>query len=65
MAQTTVRADRIPKATVGASVVRAPARAPQWVVPLIKVLLLVTDSIIATAAFCLAFYWREGVSLIT
>jgi exopolysaccharide biosynthesis polyprenyl glycosylphosphotransferase len=65
MAQTTVRADRIPKATVGASLVRAPARAPQWVVPLIKALLLVTDGVIATAAFCLAFYWREGVSLIT
>ncbi len=64
MAQTTVGADRIPKATVEASLVRAPARAPQWVVPLIKALLLVTDSVIATTAFCLAFYWREGASLI-
>lgn len=64
MAQTTVTADRIAKATVAASVVRASARAPQWVVPLIKAALVVADSALATAAFALAFYWREGGPLI-
>src|SRR5512141_525199 len=64
MAQTRVTTDRIAKATVGASLVRAPARAPQWVVPLIKAALVVTDIVIATTAFALAFYWRESVSLI-
>src|SRR2546426_5533228 len=64
MEQTTIRADRIAKATVGASVVRASARAPQWVVPLIKVALVVTDFVIATTAFALAFYWRESGPLI-
>lgn len=65
MAQTTVTADQVPKTTVGASVVRARARAPQWVVPLIKALLLVSDLVIATAAFGLAFYWREGAPLVS
>ena len=64
MAQTRLTADPIAKARVGASVVRASARAPQWVVPLIKAVLLVTDIAIATAAFSLAFYWREGGSFI-
>jgi len=64
MAQTTVTADRIAKTMVGASVVRASARAPQWVAPLIKAALLVTDIVIATAAFCFAFYWREDARLL-
>ena len=64
MAQTTLRTDRIAKARVGANVVRASARAPHWVLPLIKTALVVTDIVIATAAFALAFYWREGSPLI-
>lgn len=64
MAQTTVTAKRIAKVTVAASVVRASARAPQWVVPLIKAALVVADSALATAAFALAFYWREGGPLV-
>ncbi len=64
MAQTTARAERIANAKVGASVVRASARAPQWIVPLIKGALVITDLVLATAAFAFAFYWREGSSLI-
>jgi exopolysaccharide biosynthesis polyprenyl glycosylphosphotransferase len=64
MAQTTLRTDRIAKARVGANVVRASARAPHWVLPLIKTALVVTDIVIATATFALAFYWREGSPLI-
>ncbi len=64
MAQTKVSADRIAKTTPGASLARASARAPQWVVPLIKAALLVADIVIATASFSLAFYWREGGSFV-
>jgi exopolysaccharide biosynthesis polyprenyl glycosylphosphotransferase len=45
---------------VEASIVRAPSRAPQWVVPTIKVALMLTDSSIAAFSFVLAFYLREG-----
>src|SRR5882672_3207360 len=62
MAQTTLRTDRNANARVGAGVLRASARAPQWVVPLVKAALVVTDTVIAAAAFGLAFYWREGAS---
>jgi exopolysaccharide biosynthesis polyprenyl glycosylphosphotransferase len=62
MAQTTLRADRTANARVGAGLVRASARAPQWVVPLVKAALVVTDTVIAATAFGLAFYWREGTS---
>lgn len=42
---------------------RAPSRAPQWVMPTIKTTLLVVDSLIATASFAAAFYLREGGAL--
>lgn len=64
MAQTTLGADRIAKAGVGASVVQASARAPHWVLPLIKAALVMIDLVIATAAFPLAFYWREGLPVL-
>ena len=43
--------------------VRAPSRAPHWVIPTIKTALLVTDSLIATASFVAAYYLREGGSV--
>ncbi len=64
MAQTTAGAERIAKSKVGASVVRASARAPQWVVPVIKAALAFTDLLIAAAAFVLSFYWREGSAVL-
>ncbi len=64
MAQTTLRADRIAKPRAGAGRVRASARAPQWILPLIKAAILVTDIVVATAALAMAFYWREGLPLI-
>ena len=64
MAQTSLRADRIATPEVGASVVRASARAPHWVLPLIKAGLVIADIVIATGSFALAFYWREGGPLV-
>ncbi|HEU5131458.1 MAG TPA: hypothetical protein VFT26_05110, partial [Pyrinomonadaceae bacterium] len=45
------------------SVVRVPARAPRWIVPTVKVALIIADAFAAATAFMLAFYTREGVSV--
>ncbi len=55
-----MRAERIKKSPVDASAVRVPARAPQWIVPTVKALLVVTDFLIAALAFLAAFYLRAG-----
>jgi exopolysaccharide biosynthesis polyprenyl glycosylphosphotransferase len=39
-----------------------PARAPRWIVPTVKVALVVADALAAALSFILAFYTREGVS---
>ncbi len=41
-------------------IVRAPSRAPHWVIPTIKVALVLADSSIAALSFAVAFYLREG-----
>jgi exopolysaccharide biosynthesis polyprenyl glycosylphosphotransferase len=43
--------------------VRVPGRAPRWIVPAVKVGLVVADALAATISFMLAFYVREGVSV--
>src|SRR5688500_511400 len=40
--------------------VRAPARAPRWVVPLVKALLVVSDIVLTTISFAAAFSWRHS-----
>ncbi len=45
------------------SAVRVAARAPSWIVPSVKVALVLTDAVIAALAFMAAFYIREGTSL--
>ena len=40
--------------------VRVPARAPRWVMPAVRSVLVVTDLLLALTAFVLAFYLREG-----
>jgi exopolysaccharide biosynthesis polyprenyl glycosylphosphotransferase len=44
------------------SVVRVPGRAPRWIVPSIKVLLVFADALAAALSFIVAFTVREGVS---
>ena len=39
-----------------------PGRAPKWIIPTVKSLLVVTDALAAAVSFMLAFYFREGVS---
>ena len=58
-----MRAERIRKSIIDASVVRVPARAPRWIVPAVKVLLVIADVFAAALSFMLAFYVRERVSV--
>jgi exopolysaccharide biosynthesis polyprenyl glycosylphosphotransferase len=58
-----MRAERTRKSVIDASVVRVPARAPRWIVPAVKVSLVIADALAAALAFMLAFYVRERVSV--
>ena len=57
-----MRAERTRQKVIDASVVRVPGRAPRWIVPTVKVLLVVADAFASAFAFILAFNVREGVS---
>ena len=56
-----MRAEKARRLT-DASAVRVPGRAPRWIVPSIKVLLVFADALAAALSFILAFTVREGVS---
>lgn len=55
-----MRVEQLKNPLIEASVVRAPSRAPQWVIPTVKVALVLTDTLIAACSFGSAFYLREG-----
>ncbi|MBV9960505.1 MAG: sugar transferase [Acidobacteria bacterium] len=59
-----MRAERIKKSLVDARTVRVPARAPQWVIPTVKAVLVLTDFAIAALAFLAAFYLRAGDAIL-
>jgi len=59
-----MRAERFDKLRVAASAVRAEGRAPQWVLPSVKVALVAADAVVAAASFLAAFYLREGEHVI-
>jgi exopolysaccharide biosynthesis polyprenyl glycosylphosphotransferase len=48
---------------IDARVVRVPGRAPRWIVPAVKVSLVIADALASALSFILAFYVREGVSV--
>ncbi len=48
---------------IDASVVRVPGRAPRWIVPAVKVSLVIADAVAAAVSFMLAFYERERVAV--
>ncbi|HWF87274.1 MAG TPA: hypothetical protein VN659_00520, partial [Pyrinomonadaceae bacterium] len=58
-----MRAETTKQSIIDASVVRVPARAPRWIVPAVKVSLVIADAFAAVLAFMLAFYTRERVSV--
>lgn len=55
-----MRAEQINDRVIEARVTRATGRAPRWVMPVVKVVLVVIDAYIAAASLMLAFYIREG-----
>jgi len=55
-----MRPERIRTVTVDARAVREPARAPRWVVPLVKMSIALTDIVLAAGSFALAFYFRHS-----
>src|SRR5437879_4767591 len=54
-----MKAERTKEFRIEARAVRVPARAPRWVVPLVKTLLAATDIVLASTSFTLAFYLRH------
>src|SRR6185503_20351181 len=58
-----MRAEKTKRSTIDASIVRVPARAPRWIVPTVKVALVIADTFAAALSFMLAFYTRERVSV--
>ena len=45
------------------SLVRTPRRAPRWIVPAVKIGLVIADALAAAVSFMLAFYVRERTSV--
>ena len=58
-----MRAERIKQNLVDAKTVRVPPRAPQWIIPTVKALLVITDILIAAGSFLAAFYFRQGAGI--
>lgn len=58
-----MQAERTRQSMIDPSVVRVPGRAPSWIVPTVKVALVIADAVIAVSSFMLAFYVREGASV--
>ena len=58
-----MQAERTRQSTIDPSVVRVPGRAPSWIVPTVKVALVIADALVAMFSFMLAFYVREGASV--
>ncbi|MDQ2976950.1 MAG: sugar transferase [Acidobacteriota bacterium] len=59
-----MRVEQIKKPLVDAGAVRAPRRAPDWVIPAIKTALVGADALIAASSFAVAFYLREGAPIV-
>jgi exopolysaccharide biosynthesis polyprenyl glycosylphosphotransferase len=55
-----MRVEQIHTAVMDHRIVRAASRAPRWVMPLVKLMLVIADGAIAGGSFALAFYLREG-----
>jgi len=56
--------ERIQPFATNARSVRVPARAPRWVVPLVKTLLVLTDVVLVSLSFIGAFYVRHYESIV-
>src|SRR5580765_668044 len=59
-----MKAETLVSDFTNASAVRVPARAPRWVVPLVKLALVLTDATLALICFAAAFYLRHYQSIV-
>lgn len=59
-----MKVERVRESVTNPRAVRVPARAPRWVVPLVKILLVCTDIALATLSFVVAFYLRHHASIV-
>lgn len=59
-----MKAELVKNPLTDARAVRVPARAPRWVVPLVKTLLACTDVTLTIGSFVLAFYLRHHEAII-
>ena len=59
-----MKAETLVNDFTNASAVRVPARAPRWVVPLMKLALLAGDATLALVCFAAAFYVRHYQSIV-
>lgn len=57
-----MRAEPKRRALTDARTVRVPGRAPKWIIPAVKGLLVITDALAAAGSFMVAFYFREAAS---
>jgi exopolysaccharide biosynthesis polyprenyl glycosylphosphotransferase len=55
-----MKAEPVKDFSIEPRAVRVPARAPRWVVPLVKTILALTDIALATLSFTMAFYLRHN-----
>lgn len=58
-----MRVEQIQTPVMGRRISSAASRAPRWVMPLVKLALVVADGLIAAVSFATAFYLREGGSI--
>ena len=58
-----MRAEQINELKNDPRTVRVGARAPRWVIPSVKVALVLVDLAFAALSFLAAFYLREGGSI--
>jgi exopolysaccharide biosynthesis polyprenyl glycosylphosphotransferase len=59
-----MKAERVKEIQTDPRAVRVPARAPRWVVPLVKSLLATGDIVLAVLSFTLAFYLRHHDAIV-
>ncbi len=59
-----MKPERSKRRLTDASAVRVPGRAPAWIMPAVKLTLVLLDFVIAAGAFVLAFYLREGAPVL-
>lgn len=55
-----MRVEQVRQGPIKASAVRVPGRAPAWIMPSVRFVLLLADAVTAAVCFILAFYLRQG-----